>query len=358
MLPPRIERRLVPSRLMTLAGPPFSVLLGIFFSSIFLLSIGADPLLAFRELLTGSFGSLHAFQGTLIKAIPLMLCGLGLSVAFRMNLWNIGAEGQLYLGAAAAAWFALRFPEAPAWVALPCMALLGIAAGGLWCLLPGILKIYVEVNEIIVTLMLNYIAILGVEFLIFGPWRDPETYGFPLTPVFGQGARLPVIFGRGVHLGLLFAVATALALHVLYRRTRFGFELKVIGANPQAARYAGMNIGRSILLAMLTSGGLAGLAGMSEVTGLHHRLQPDFSPGYGYTAIIVAWLGNLNPLAIPVVAVLFGGLLTGGDLIQINMKLPLSLVNILQGLILFFILTGEFFKLYRLRFAEKAGEHA
>jgi ABC-type uncharacterized transport system permease subunit len=354
----RLEQRLVPDRFLALAGGPASVLLGLAAAALFLLSAGANPLTAFGELWSGSFGSLHAFWGTLVKAIPLMLCGLGLSLAFRMNLWNIGAEGQLYCGAAAAAWFALAFPDAPAIVALPSMVLAAMAAGGLWALVAGALKAYLEVNEIIVTLMLNYIAILGVEFLVYGPWKDPLTFGFPVTAVFGPGAELPVLFGGKVHLGLAFALAAALILRFAYRRTRIGFELAVIGANPRAARYAGMDIRRTVMTVMFSSGALAGLAGMSEVAGLHHRLQPGFSPGYGYTAIIVAWLGNLHPLAIPVVAVLFGGLLTGGDLIQITMRLPLSLINVIQGLILFFILAGEFLRLYRVRLVPPGGADA
>jgi simple sugar transport system permease protein len=266
-----------------------------------------------------------------------------------MTLWNIGAEGQLYLGATAATWFALHFPEAPALISLPSMVVLSMVAGGLWCLLAGVLKAYWDVNEIIITLMLNYIAILGVEYLIYVPWKDPQTFGFPFTPFYGEGAHLPVLFGGRVHFGLIFALAAAAILSFVYGRTTFGFEVRAIGSNPRAAHYAGMNIKRTIILVMFFSGALAGLAGMSEIAGLHHRLQPDFSPGYGYTAIIVAWLAKLNPLAILGVSILFGGLLTGGDLIQITMKLPLSIVNILQATILFFILGGEFFRYYRIR---------
>jgi ABC-type uncharacterized transport system permease subunit len=345
----RIEKRVTPSRWAVLLVPLLSVVLGLACGALFLISLGVDPVEAYRELFTGSFGSRQALYGTLIKAIPLMLCALGISLAFRMTLWNIGAEGQLLMGAAAATWFALHFPDAPTLLALPSMILLSMLAGGLWCLIAGALKAYWEVNEIIVTLMLNYIAIHLLDYLIFVPWKDPRTYGFPMTPEFGQGARLPVLFGSRVHAGLVFAAVAAALLYFLYRRTTFGFEIRAIGANPRAARYAGMNIKRTILLVMFFSGALAGLAGMSEVAGLHHRLQPGFSTGYGYTAIIVAWLSNLHPAAILVVSVLFGGLLTGGDMIQITMQLPLSLINILQASILFFILGGEFFRFYRLR---------
>jgi ABC-type uncharacterized transport system permease subunit len=353
---PRIEKRLDPSRLASLAGPPASVLLGLAAAGLFLAAVGADPAAAFRELFLGAFGGARAFWGTLLKAIPLMLCGLGLSVAFRMNLWNIGAEGQLHLGAAAAAWFALSFPGAPSAAALPAMVVLAMLAGGLWSAAAGFLKARWGVNEIIVTLMLNYVAILWVDYLVYVPWRDPQTHGFPLTPFFAEGARLPVILGERVHLGLVFALAAAVVLHLVLARTRLGFDVRVAGANPRAARYAGLRLERMIPAVMFASGALAGLAGMSEVAGLHHRLQPDFSPGYGYTAIIVAWLGGLNPLLVPVAAVLFGGLLTGGDMIQITLKLPVSLIFIVQGLILFFFQAGEFLRSYTVRWPREAGD--
>lgn len=354
----RLERRPVPGVWIGAAVRAASVLLGLGAACLFVLAAGADPRRALVEMASGSFGSWAAIQGTLLKAVPLMLCALGLAPAYRMNLWNIGAEGQLHVGAAAAAWFALARPGAPAWEVLPAMMLLAMLGGGMWCLVAGALKAYLSVNEIIVTLMLNYVAILGVEFLIYGPWKDPRTFGFPLTPVFGDGAALPVIPGTRLHLGLAVALAAAAILHLVIRQTRFGFELRVMGRNLRAARYSGMNIRRAALAVMLLSGAMAGLAGMVEIAGLHHRLQPGFSPGYGFTAIIVAWLAGLHPLAIPPVAVLFGGLLTGGDLIQITLKLPLSLVNVLQGLVLFFVLAGEFLRNFRLRPVRGGAGHA
>ncbi len=351
----RVEKRPEPSRLAFLAGPPASILMGLAAAGLFLAAVGADPAAAGRELFLGAFGGAHAVQGTLLKAIPLALCGLGLSIAFRMNLWNIGAEGQLHLGAAAAAWFALSFPGAPSAAALPAMGALAMLAGGIWSMAAGLLKAWWGVSEIIVTLMLNYVAILWVEYLVYVPWRDPQTHGFPFTPYFAEGARLPVIAGR-VHLGLAMALAAAAALQLFFARARAGFDIRVAGANPRAARYAGLDLGRMIPAVMFASGALAGLAGMSEVAGLHHRLQPDFSPGYGYTAIIVAWLGNLHPLIVPVAALLFGGLLTGGDMIQITLRMPVSLIFVLQGLILFFFLAGEFLRGYAVRWRKGAGD--
>jgi simple sugar transport system permease protein len=335
-----------------------AVLLGCGASGLLLAAGGADPAAALREFWSGSFGSLAALQGTLVKAIPLCLCALGLAPAFRMNLWNVGAEGQLQAGAAAAAGVALACPGAPGWFLLPAMLLAAMAAGGLLALVAGLLRAFLSVSEVIVTLMLNYVAVLGVEYLVQGPWRDPETFGFPLTPPFGPGAALPVLGGSRVHLGLLFALGAAPLLHLALWRTRLGFEVRAIGQNPGAARYAGMDVRRAILAVLFASGSLAGLAGMAEVAGLHHRLQPGFSPGYGYTAIIVAALAGFHPLLIPAVALLFGGLLTGGDMVRISLGLPLALVNIVQGLVLCFVLAGGFLRTRRFRLVREGGDDA
>jgi simple sugar transport system permease protein len=226
------------------------------------------------------------------------------------------------------------------------IAVAGFLGGALWGLIPAVLKAYLRVNEIITTLMLNYIAILMVEYLFYGPWKDPKGYGFPGTAEFPPAAWLPRLARTRVHLGLVFAVLAALVIWLVLARTKWGYEIRVIGENPRAATYAGINIVRNILLIMFLSGGLAGLAGMAEVTGIAHRLTKGLTVGYGFTAIIVAWLANLNPWAVLVVSILLAGLLVGGDQIQITMGLPASAALILQGAILFFMLGGEMFKQY------------
>ncbi len=211
----------------------------------------------------------------------------------------------------------------------------------------GLLRVALGANEIIVTLMLNYVAGYLVDAMVHGPWRDPVTHGFPFTPFFGDGAALPILFWEKVHLGLLLAPAAAVGAWWIARRTRFGFRLRVVGHSARAARYAGIDEGKVILAAMAVSGALAGMAGMVEVAGIHHRLQPDFSLGYGFTAIIVAWLARLNPLAAVPVAFLMGGLLTGGELLQISMKVPSAMVQVVQGLVLASVLGGEFLRKWR-----------
>jgi simple sugar transport system permease protein len=275
-----------------------------------------------------------------------MILGLGISLAFRMQLWNIGAEGQIYMGAFAASWVPLAFPHLPAAVMIPAMMITAMLAGGLWALLPAIPRAYLGVNEIITTLMLNYVAILWVEYLVFGPWRDPQGFNFPLSAPFPEAARLGMLGDTRVHGGILFALVLAAIIYVIINRTRWGYEIKVIGESEAAARYAGMDIRRNILLVMLLSGAVCGLAGMSEVSGISGRLQHGISPGYGYTAIIVAWLAKLNPLAIIVVSILFGGLQVGGYMVQ-SSGVSASVATMLQGSILFFVLGGEVFNRYK-----------
>ena len=278
--------------------------------------------------------------------IPLLLCSLGVSVAFRMKLWNIGAEGQFHAGALGATWIALTYPGLPALVMIPLMFLLGFAAGAVWALLVAIPRAYLDVNETISSLMLNYVAILLTSYFVYGPWRDPEGFNFPLTARFSDSAILPTLFGTRIHWGIIVGLVTALILYLVFRFSKWGYAVRVIGESPSAARYAGMNIVRNILLVMIVSGGLAGVAGMVEVSGLAHRLQPGISAGYGYTAIIIAWLSRLNPWNIVITSFLFGALQVGSFAMQ-TAGLPAATVSLLHGLILFFILGGEIFTYYR-----------
>ncbi len=347
-----LEKRLTPSRTAAFLVPIASIVLALLVAGALLWMVGAHPWETYKAMAEGAFGGRYNISETLVKAIPLMLTGLGVAVAFRMQFWNIGAEGQLVMGGFAAAGVALFLPEhipgLPDWSLLPLMFLASFAVGALWGLGPALLKAYLGVNEIITTLMLNYVAILWVEYLYVGPWKDPQGFGFPGTAQFPQAAWLPRITGR-VHLGLVIAILAAAGLWLALSHTKWGYEVRVIGENPRAARYAGISLARNILLVMILSGGLAGLAGFGEVAGISHRLQKGLSVGYGYTAIIVAWLAKLNPWGVLLVAVLLAGLLVGGDQLQITMGLPAAVALVLQGLILFFVLGGNIFIQYRLR---------
>ncbi|QGP91180.1 Branched-chain amino acid transport system / permease component [Neomoorella glycerini] len=349
------EKRLEPSRVMAVIVPVIAVILALGVGAIFLAVTGFNPLKVYQSMLYGVIGSKYGLSETVVKAIPLMLAGLGVSVAFRMLLWNIGAEGQFYMGAFGASFVALYFPHLPAYLMLPAMFIAGIVMGGLWAVLPALPKARWGVNEVITTLMLNYVAILWVDYLVYGPWKDPKGFNFPLTAPFSKAAILPTIAGTRVHLGLIFALLAAIVLSIILWHTRWGYEIRVIGESPRAARYAGIKIERNIILVMLLSGALAGLAGMSEVAGITHRLQHGISPGYGYTAIIIAWLAKLHPATIILVSFLFGGLIVGGYSVQTS-GVPAATVSMLQGAILFFVLGGEILTRYRLHFGRKEGK--
>lgn len=350
----RIERVPVQPRWLRWLSPVIMVIVALVVGAGLLALTGAQPWAVYRRMAELAFGSAFGWSDTTIKATPLILAGLGVSIAFRMRLWNIGAEGQLYLGAFMATGVALHLlpADSPAWLMLTTMAIAGFIGGAIWGIIPGILKAKLNVNEIITTLMLNYVAILWNNFFIYGPWSER---GFGLTPQFPRNAWLPrftdfadVFPGfRGItaHFGIFIAIILAVILWLVWQRTRWGFEVTVVGDNPRAARYAGINLTRNIILVMALSGGLAGLAGMSEVAGVVHRLQERFSPGYGFTAIIIAWLAKLNPLNIILVSYLFAGLLVGGDAIQ-----PAGIAELLQGVILFVVVGGEMLLYYRLRF--------
>jgi len=285
-----------------------------------------------------------------------MLTGLAVSIAFRMEFWNIGAEGQLTLGGIAAAWVALFWAKGlHVWLVLPAALVVGMLAGAVWAGIPAFLNAHMKVNETLTTLMLNYVAILFSQHLYYSPWRDPKGYGFPGTAMFPESAWLLRITGR-VHLGLVFAVILALFLWLALNRTRWGFEINIIGKNRTAARFLGIDIARVIVVSLLVSGAVSGLAGACEVTGISRRLQQGLSIGYGYTAIIVAWLAQLNPLAIIFVAILIAGLSVGGDQVQMIMGLPSAMGLVLQGMILFPMLAGAMFTEYRLVIIREASK--
>jgi simple sugar transport system permease protein len=325
-----------------------SIVLALIACGIVLLISGENPFTVYHAMLRGSLGDEYAFTETLVKMTPLLLTGLAVAIAFRMQLWNIGAEGQLYMGAVAAAGTALfLLPDARGLVLIPAMLIAGAIGGAFWGGIPGVLRARFNANETITTLMLNYVAILFTQYLVHGPWRDPQAFGFPGTKSFPDAAALPHYGTYRVHLGLVFGLVAAVILLVVLRRTRFGYELDVIGDNPRAARYVGMRTTRMIIIVMAISGALAGIAGMSEVAGIGHSLQRSISPGYGYTAIIVAWLARLNPIAIIAVSFLMSVILVGSDQLQTAIGLPGSVGPMLQGAILFFLLAGEFLTNFR-----------
>jgi ABC-type uncharacterized transport system permease subunit len=350
----QIEKRLETSLLMRIIVPFISVALALLLGAILIRVVGNNPFAVYGSMVKGTFGTGYALSETVVKAIPLMLTGLGVGVAMQMNLWNIGAAGQLLMGAFAATWVTLTFPDLPWYVMMPFLLLVSFLAGGIWSLLAAIPKALWNISEIITTLMLNYVAVLWIRYLVQGPWRDPELVLYPFSKEFPPAARFPTFADTRIHLGVVLAVLAAVILMVFFYRTRFGYEIRVTGSSVKTARYAGMNVFLNILLTMLISGGLSGIAGMSELSGVFYRLQDNLAGNAGYTAIIIASLAGGNPLMTLAVAFLFAALLVGGTAAQ-TAGISASIAYMLQGAMLFFVLAGQFFLLYRIRLVRAGG---
>jgi simple sugar transport system permease protein len=353
-LEPRTDAPRWLSTALTFAAFVFALAL----SAVIIALVGGDPIRSYLHILGAAFGSVGVISDTLVKATPLILTGLACALAFRMRLWNIGAEGQFLLGAWGASAIVLAPilpPGTPAIVVIPAMMLAGALAGGLWGFIPGILKARLGVSEIIVTLMLNYVALLWVQFWVFGPWSEggfQQTEAFPreawLPRLTDFASAVPGLGGLTVHLGLIFGIVCAAIMWVALERTRWGYEIRLIGDSPSAARYAGIDIGRKIVIVFFISGALAGLGGMSEVSGVVHRLQDHISPGYGFTAIIIAYLARFGPFRVVVASILFGALILAGREIQ-----PQGIPAMIQGVILFSLILADVLVRYRIRFERR-----
>lgn len=329
--------------------PLLAVLAAVVSGALLIELSGVSWLSGYSAMIRGAFGSANNVSETLIRTTPLLLIGLGIAVGMKGRLFNIGAEGQLYIGALGATFCGLFLGPLPAVVGIPLSLLAGFVGGGLWAGIAGFLRLRFRANEVIVTLMLNYVAIQIMHYLISGPWRDPRATE-PFTAEMVQGVRLPVLLpGTRLHAGILIALVVAFVLWWVLRNTVFGYELMVTGANDEAARYGGMRSKHVLMTAMVLSGGLAGLAGAIEVTGLHHRLLEGLSPGYGYTAIAIAMLGKENPLGVVFAAFLFASLTVGADGMQRSTGVPVSIVMLIEGLVLLFVLASEFLRVRRIQ---------
>ena len=353
LFPFRIEVRPQPSTSMVIGVSLLAILAAFLVSGLILQAYGMSSVRDYGVVLQETLGSPQGIAEVVRKTIPLLLAGVGLALAFRAQFWNIGAEGQLLAGAVAAAGVALFAPIPAPWL-LPCMFVAGFVAGSLWGSLPTLLKVKVGVNEVITSLMMNYMALYSVQWLIYGPWKGKSMRGFAYTDPFPQAAWLPLIPGTRVHWPtLIVGLTLALGITFLLSRTRLGYEVRVLGLNPEAARYAGIDGARVTLLVMLISGGAAGLAGVGEVAGIHHKLlgPTQISLGYGYTAIIVAWLARGNPLAIILTSLLVGFIFASGDVAKVALRIPVQIVEVLNGLILVFLIGSERLLSYRVRWA-------
>jgi simple sugar transport system permease protein len=354
----RIERRLEQPRWLSVVVPVASLGVAFVLAGIVLAATGHDPFASYRRLFDAAFLATGALEQSFVSATPLLFTGLAAAVAFRMQLFNIGGEGQLYLGAVGSVAIALLLAGAPAGVQIVAMVAVGAAFGAAWALIPALLRAFLSTNEIITSLMLNYVAGLLLSYLIFDSqsyWRDTST---PEAQVFPQGKTVPEeafwpaldVFGTSVPLGLLIGVVGAGVLWALATRTRFGFETQVIGDSPRAARYAGMRTRRTIVAVLCLSGAVAGIGGASQTGDFRHSLDPRGlqQAAYGYAGIVIAALARYNPFAVVLVAFLLGGLQNAGYALQ-GADFPSGLVGVMQGLILFCALGGELFIRYRVR---------
>ncbi|WP_112663464.1 ABC transporter permease [Microvirga flavescens] len=321
--------------------------------------MGRSPVSAFQVYVLHPLADTWALQELLVKATPLALIAIGLSYCFRANLWNIGAEGQFVMGAILGSWLALAThgTDAGPWV-IPAMLVLGVLGGMLYGLIPAFLKTRFGVNEILTSLMLVYIAQLTLDYLARGPWRDPKGFNFPQSVTFDPAATLPAIIeGSRVHYGALFALIAVIVTAFVMNRSLFGYRLRLTGDAPRAARFAGFDPNRTTLAVFAISGGLAGLAGIAEVSGQIGQIQPSISPGYGFTAITVAFLGRLNPFGILAAALVIALTVIGGESAQIMLKLPLDLTLAFQGILLLCVLSADALVSYRVRLVGR-GAHA
>jgi general nucleoside transport system permease protein len=348
--------------MLSAVSPLIALGLTIIAGSIMFLALGKSPIAALYSYFIEPLTEIWSLHELAIKAAPLILIAVGLSICYRANVWNIGAEGQFTFGAIFGSALPVLLPGFTGPFVLPLMLLMGIVGGMAWASIPALLKVRFGTNEILTSLMLVYVAGLFLDWLVRGPWRSPKGFNFPETIRFHEDAILPAFwFASGrAHWGFIFALLAALAAWYLLERTLKGFEIRMMGQSPRAARFAGFSSGKVVFFVMLLSGGLAGLAGISEVSGAIGQLRPVISPGYGFAAIIVAFLGRLNPLGIVAAGLVLALSYLGGEAAQISLGISDKAARVFQGLLLFFVLASDTLIHYRVRIVRMArarGDH-
>lgn len=330
-----------------------SVIAAIVVGGIFILCLGKNPFVVYGRLISGAFRSKIAFRSTVKIMIPLLISALGVTLAFRMKFWNIGAEGQIIFGGIFASYFALFHSELPHFLLMIIMFVAGIVGGGLWGLIPAVFKAKHNTNETLFTLMLNYIALSCIVFLRDGPWADPESGGFPKIARFAENAQMGTIFG--IQSGWVIALVLVIFVFVYLKFTKQGYEIDVVGESANTAMYAGMDVKKITLRTMFLSGGICGIAGMVQVSGADMTLATSVAGGVGFTAIIVSWLANLNAFGILLVSFLFSVLEKGSGVIESDFGISTYCADVLQGIILFTVLAGEFFIRYKFMTTKEGG---
>ena len=339
------------SMLFSMLSPFIAFVLTVIAGAIMFALLGVNPVKALYTYFISPITQVWQLHELAIKAAPLILIGVGLSVCYRANIWNIGAEGQFILGGIAGSIIPVMYPDFQGPLVLPLMLLLGMVGGAAYAAIPAFLKARFNTNEILTSLMLVYVAQLLLDWMVRGPWRDPKGFNFPQTVLFSDSATLPQIFpdaGRA-NWGFVFALVAAVLVWILMSRTLKGFEVRVLGSSPRAGRFAGFGFNRMVFFAFMLSGALAGLAGISEVAGAIGQLQPSISPGYGFAAIIVAFLGRLNPLGIVAAGLVLGLTYLGGEAAQTALGVSDKVARVFQGMLLFFVLGCDTLIHYRIR---------
>jgi len=346
----RLEARPEPSRLAKWLSPVIASIAVLAIGFVLFAAMGRDPWFALYTFFIDPIDTRYDIAELLLKASPIMLCAVGLAVGYRANVWNIGAEGQLVMGAIFGGGVALACNGSESPLVLPAMIVAGVAGGMLWAAIPALLRIKCNANEILVSLMLVYVASLVLSLLVHGAWRDPEGFNFPQSTMFGESALLPnLVPETRLNAGLLLSLAVVAAGWVFLRKSFAGYQMRVAGLAPAAANYAGISSSRTVWLGMLIGGGCAGLAGVGEVAGPIGQLLPVVSPGYGFAAIIVAFVGRLHPVGIFFASLLMSLLYLGGEAAQMKLALPSAVTGLFQGTLLLFLLASDVFIHYRLR---------
>lgn len=348
--PFRLEKRPRPSAVMRIVAPAVATLAMLLTGFVAFAFLGKNPVDALHTYFISPISSAYGLGELLLKATPLMMCALGLAIGFKANVWNIGAEGQFTLGALCGGGVALFWSTTLGSLTLPAMLIAGALGGAAWAAIPALLRSRFNTSEILVSLMLVYIAQLLLSWIVRVPWRDPTGFNFPQSKVFDDNLLLPVLF-EGSRATIAFPIALCLAALSWFflSRTFAGYRMQVAGLAPAAAAYAGFRQKRNIWLALLVSGATAGLAGICEVAGPIGRLQPSISPGYGFAAIIVAFVGRLHPIGIVLASLLLSLLYLGGESVQLELQLPAAVSGLFQGTLLFYLLGAELFVVYRMR---------
>ncbi len=346
----RIEPRESVSWLGASLAPVAAIAVALVLCSVLILWTDVSVPTAYALLFKGAFGSAFALNETLTRSIPLIFTGLAAAVAFRARFYNIGAEGQLYAGALAATFFGTGMIALPPVLMIPLLMIAGMIAGGALLILPVLLKTRLNVDEVVTTLLLNFVVILLVGYLIEGPWRDPQALGWPQAASIVDEGILPPLLARGrLHAGLIVALAAALLVWAMMRATALGFEIRAVGHNPRAAEFAGIPVDRTVVITALISGGLAGMAGVSEVAGLKGYLTLDLSPGFGYTGIAVAMLAQLHPLGVVPAALFLSAMFVGADAMSRAVNIPTYIADVMVGVSVLAMLVTAMLTQYRLR---------